>query len=113
MDLSQAPAVGGVVGLGILVLVIFYLLGSNRADRDQHLATLKARDEAHAAEQKACDERIDKLGQRLAVVEARVDKEQELRRQALDKSATADRRAAAAEAKADTLQKLLETRGLR
>ncbi len=83
MDLSQLPTLGVA---GALVIVIGYLLASNRTDRSQH------RDQV-----KALIGRIGSLETRVDELEKEVDQERDKRRSAEDKAAEAERRALRAE----------------
>lgn len=93
MDPSQMTTFGVA---GALVIVIGYLLGSNRTDRAQH------RDQV-----RALIARIGSLETRVSSLETEVDLERDKRRAAEDKAADAERRALHAEGQVATLTQLI------
>lgn len=107
MDLSQLPSLGVA---GALVLVISYLLLANRTDRAQQQTTITDLAVRHAADRAADRAELATLRKRVDDLEAEVDLERDERRRAEDRAAEAGRRAAAAEARADTLVKIVQGR---
>jgi septal ring factor EnvC (AmiA/AmiB activator) len=110
VDLAQLPDLAGVGTGAALVLVIAYLLRANHTDRTQHREVVEALRTQHATETAELTKRIDRLDKRADELEAEVDQERRERRAAEDVAAAADRRAIAAEARADMLATLLEGR---
>lgn len=92
MDLSQLPSLGVA---GALVLVIGYLLASNRTDRAQHREAVAALVVQHAESRAADRAELAKLRQRVDDLEAEVDLERDSRRRAEDLAAESQRRYAA------------------
>ena len=91
VDLTQAPTLGAAAAL---VVVIGYLLASNRADRAQQIKHL----DAALKRIKSLEEEVEKL-------HAHLDRERELRRQAQDQAADALREVADVRARLDKLTK--------
>lgn len=91
MDPTQIPALGAAAAL---VVVIGYLLASNRADRSQQ-------GEANAA----LLQRIKGLEKDVIELQAQVDNERALRREAQDEAADALRQVADVRARLDVLTK--------
>lgn len=107
MDLSQLPSLGVA---GALVIVIGYLLAANRTDRAQYRASLAEVVAQHAADRASDRAELAALRLRVENLETEVDLERDERRRAQDRAADADRRAAAAEATAATLTRIVEGR---
>jgi uncharacterized protein YlxW (UPF0749 family) len=102
VDLAILPTFGVA---GALIVVIGYLLASNRADRTQHREVVTALTSQHQGERESFERRIKDLETRVRDLESEVDAEKDRRRHAEDEAAEAKRRALAVEAEVLVLKR--------
>lgn len=92
--LTAVPGLAGAGAGGLLLLLVMYLLKSNRDDRAQHRETVAALRAEHRQEVEGLDAKLDRLGKRIDELQRLVDDERELRRAAQDRAARAESEAA-------------------